>query len=342
MIELLLAVIGLLGVTGGAVATFRAADNERWRVTLTAYRLRLPAQLSTDDVARWLGMVAAATHARQWSLLPLPPLGLEIVARRSGIEHYVLVPRAAEARLLGTIRAGLPGARLDTAPELLTEMNVPTVAGEATLTSRHRPLATDRAEAASLALLASLQPLNAGEEVRLSWAITSGGTPAPIHSASPKVEDRWWSTYLVEGEVSPDAEVVRAARTKQSDALLQAMLRVGVSAPHRPRAHALFGQTWSTLHGMNAPGVRLVRRWLPSRLVANRMARRALPVAGYPLLLNTRELAGLVGFPLAGTSLPGLTTGSARQLPPSPATPRHGAGRKQLSRLEPTPCAADE
>lgn len=324
MIEFLLAVTALFMFVCGTVAAFRAADNNRWRRTLTAYRLRLPAQLTADDVAQWLSMVAAATHARQGSLLPLPPLGLEIVARRSGIEHYVLVPRAAEARLLGTVRAGLPGARLDAAPDFLAQATIPTVAGEVAMTSRHRPLATERAEAASLALLASLQPLHADEEVRMSWAITSGGTPAPIHSASPKIEDRWWSTYLVEGEVSPDAEVVRAARTKQAHALLQVVMRVGVTAPHRLRAHALFGQTWSTVHSMNAPGVRLVRRWLPSRLVAERMAKRMLPITGYPLLLNTRELTGLIGFPLAGASLPGLALGSSRQLPPSPSTPRRG------------------
>lgn len=39
------------------------------------------------------------------------------------------------------------------------------------------------------------------------------------------------------------------------------------------------------------------------------------PVFGWPLLVNTREAAGLLGLPLGGIDLPGVERGAARQLP---------------------------
>ncbi len=158
----------------------------------------------------------------------------------------------------------------------------------------------------------------------MQWCFTSAGTPQPIHTASSKKEDRGWSSYLIEGTLPRDAEAVQAARLKQREPLLNVVGRVGVVAANRQRAYALFSRTWSTLHGLNAQGVRLVRRWLPSGLVAERMKAWTYPVVRWPLLLNTHELAGLLGLPLNGLSLPGLALGVARQLAPSPAIPRSG------------------
>jgi hypothetical protein len=250
----------------------------------------------------------------------MPPLALELVATKHDIAHYLLVPRSAEARLLSTIRVGLPGARLEAAPGFLLTTPHMRVAGELTMTSRHRPLAVERAEAASAALLSALQPAGK-EEIRIQWAMTSAGTPEPVHSASPHLEDRFWATYLVEGELPADADAVRAARAKQQDSLLQVVIRIGVAAPTTGQAYRLLGAAWSAAHGLNAPGVRLVRRWLPSFVVARRMAKRKLPLTVYPLLLGSRELVGLLGFPLGNVSLPRLSLRTSRQLAPSPSTP---------------------
>jgi hypothetical protein len=312
---------GMLAI--GAVVWMRSLDADRWRRTLAAYRLRLPANLDADDVARWLRMVAAATHGPRWSFLPMPPLALELVATKHGIAHYLLVPRSAEPRLLGTVRVGLPGARLEAVPGFLSTAPHMRVAGELGMTSHRRPLAADHAEATSAALLSALQPVG-DEQIRIQWAMTSAGTPEPVHSASQQSDDRWWATYLVEGELPVDADAVRAARAKQQDSLLQVVMRIGVAAPKNAQAYRLFGAAWSAVHGLNAPGVRLVRRWLPSFVVAWRMAQRELPLTTFPLLLGSRELVGLLGFPLGGVSLPGLSQGTARQLPPSPSTPTRG------------------
>jgi hypothetical protein len=324
MTVIILLVGGLL-LLGCVVLGARHIEARTWRQSLVAYRLRPPGKLTRDDVATWLSMIAADTQPPRWSLLPLPPLGIEIVAEADGITYVVLVPKPSEAKLLSSVRAGLPGASLEELPDYFEETCPYLVAGEATLTSRHRPLAVERAEATNAAFLASLQPLGDGEEVRLQVFVASAGTPEPVHTASPKPEDHWWAAYLLEGEAPADADTVRATRTKQSSPLLQVSIRLGVRAASRERAYVLFGRTWSVLHGMNAPGVRLVRRWLPSDSVAGRMLHYALPLALWPVLANTKELTGLIGLPIAGVALPGVTTSTARQLPPSPAVPSNAA-----------------
>ena len=45
---------------------------------------------------------------------------------------------------------------------------------------------------------------------------------------------------------------------------------------------------------------------------------------GYPCRLNSRELVGLLAFPIGDGSLAGLTLGGARTSAPSAATPRKG------------------
>lgn len=75
---------------------------------------------------------------------------------------------------------------------------------------------------------------------------------------------------------------------------------------------------------MNAPGAEVVRRLLPSFVVASRMERRTLPVLRWPMLLGSGELAGLLGLPLGQLRLPGLSRGTARQLPPPTGLPSTG------------------
>ncbi len=307
----------------GLLLLARWLEARSWRRSLLAFRLRLPADISVDAVAGWLATVNAATHAPLFSLLSAPPVALELVGSREGIEHVLLVPRNMRDVILSGVRASLPGVRVEELPDYLSTRPTFKIAAEATLTNGRRPMGIERAEIASSALLAALQPLHGRESVVVQWIVTGGGIPHPVSSITANSQDHSW---FFDGRVSVDSEAVRAERLKQKEPLLHASLRVGVAAPDRARAYSLYGRVWAALRVMNAPGVGIVRRWwLPVGLVADRVRTLAVPLIGWPLMLNTRELAGLIGFPVSDVRLPGLSLGAARQLPPATHMPTRGA-----------------
>lgn len=264
-------------VVAGVVIAARAFDAVVWRQSLTSYRLTLPSGLSVDDVAAWLGRIAASTHATRFGLLPVPPVMVTVVATRFGIRHELAVPASLASAVLAGLRAALPGVRIDELPGDQAAPVRPLVAAEARLRGGLRPLAVERAEATSAHLLASLLPLAPGESIRLTWIVTGAGTPAPVRSDLPvsgRTLDLLGSNYAV------DSDELRAARLKQRAPLLhvvlRVVLRVGVVADGRPAAYRLFGRVWGALRGMNAPGAMVVRRLVPSFLVVERMQRQDL------------------------------------------------------------------
>jgi uncharacterized protein DUF87 len=259
--------------------------------------------------------------------LAAPPVAMALVASRHGIEHVLLVPKTMRDAMLSGLRAAMPGVRVDELPDYLSRRPAFQVAAEASISNARRPLGVERAEVATSSLLASLQPLYGAEQIVVQWIVTGGGIPRPVASVSASNSsghhDQSW---FVDGGISPDSESVRAERLKQKYPLLRASLRVGIVAADRKRAYSLYGTVWAALRILNAPGVGIVRRWwLPVGLVADRIKQLAVPVMYWPLLLNARELAGLIGFPLDNARLPGLSLGAARQLPVSVGMPTHGA-----------------
>ena len=321
---LLLAAGGL--VILGVILAARWLDGRSWQRSLLAFRLRLPAGLSVDGMTDWLSTVNAATHAPLFSLLSAPPVALELVASRRGIEHVLLVPKTMRDAMLSGLRAALPGVRVDELPDYLGSRSSFQVAAEATISNARRPLGVERAEVAASSLLASLQPLYGAEQIVVQWLLTGGGIPRPVASVSASSANHQDQPWFVDAGVSPDSEAVRAERLKQKYPLLRASLRIGIVAADRKRAYALYGKVWAALRILNAPGVGIVRRWwLPVRMVAERITQLAVPVFAWPLILNARELAGLIGLPIGNISLPGLSLGAARQLPVSVGMPTRGA-----------------
>jgi hypothetical protein len=299
----------------------RWLDVQSWRRALVAYRLSLPANLTADDVAAWLGHVVAGTHAPWLGILPTAPVWLEVVASPEGITHMLLVHSGMEGTVLSGLRAAAPGVRPELAPAYLLHRPRLTMAAEGRLTHLSRPLAHDRAERTSTGMLAALQPLRPGEYVCLQWTFLGATTPAP----APGRDSAGTVLDLLRGEgPTVDSEALRAARLKQTEPLLQAVVRCGVSAGNQTRVRELFGRVWGSLRGLNAPGAQVVRRSLPSGVVADRLTKLAVPLLAWPMILNTRELAGLLGLPFGGVALPGLPRSSARQLPPPHAMATHG------------------
>lgn len=184
VLALLLGGLALFGV----VLIGRYVDARAWRASLMAFTVRLPFGLTVDDVARWLSGVAAATHAPRLSLLPFPPIALEVIATKDGIEHVLLVPEKMQGAIMGGLRAALPGVRVTETPEYLMRRYRFTTAAEAVLTSHRRIMSTDRAEGTVTGVLAALQPLYGSEVVVLQWILTGAGTPARFHRRWPSSE----------------------------------------------------------------------------------------------------------------------------------------------------------
>src|SRR5207248_1822735 len=133
------------------------------------------------------------------------------------------------------------------------------------LTSHRRPLAAERAEAASAALLAALQPVAGAGAIHVQVIMTGAGTPAPVMTRTTRTDPQgmpWW----VDNSAPSDADAVRAERSKLKEPLLHATLRMGIVSRNAAQANKLLGRAWPTLHATNNPGVRVVRRWLPSQV----------------------------------------------------------------------------
>lgn len=73
-LALVLLITGL--ILAAIVIAARLMDADSWRRSLTAYRLTLPPGLKVEDVAAWLGRIAASTHASRFGVLPEPPVVL--------------------------------------------------------------------------------------------------------------------------------------------------------------------------------------------------------------------------------------------------------------------------
>ncbi len=318
-----------LSLLAGALIVFvvilvaRYLESRFWRRSLLAIELRLPIGLTVDDVNKWLNTVAAATHPSRLALLPYPPAALEVVADADGVRHMLLMPKALRATVLSGLRAALPGVRVQDDPGYLRVRPSWMVGAETTLSGQRRQMSVDRAEGTATAVLATLQPLEVGEQIIVQWILTGAGTPAPVPSLVTKQQDDL-PAWLA-GEELSDSEAIRSARLKQADAMLRGTLRVAANAATSTQARAIVGRVLGQYRGLNAPGVRLTRRWWPpSRWVITRLVHRRLPLMAWPLLLSTREAAGLLPIPIGEVALPGVALGPARQLPPPPGMPTAG------------------
>ena len=323
---LLLLVALALATCVSMVGLARASDARTWRRHLRWYRLLLPSGMSEDDVTRWLAGIAAITHAPRGFLLVPPPLVLEVVATAGGIEHSLGVPSPMEGAVLAGLRAALPGARLEQADRGHGSNAAKTVmrlGAAVRLAGRERQMAVERAAASNQALLAALQPLGGGERICWQWIIVGAGTPPPLPPVSQQAELAAFSAWR-DDDSSRDSDALRSARLKLREPLLHVTGRLLVEAAARPRLLALFGRTWGPVRSLNVPGARLVRSLLPSWLVLRQADSLALPLWWWPVRANSRELAGILALPVGEAPLPGVSTSSARQLPPVPGTPTTG------------------
>ena len=297
----MLVVVAMLvagAIAMSAVLIVRWIEAWLWRRQLVAYRLELPRRLTHDQVSGWLTALGAATRH-------IPAI-IEVVATDRAISHFLAMPRFHAQLLLSQARNMLPGLRAEPVPDYLADESVIRAAGELRLTSTSHPLGQERAANASGALLSALQPLGRGQMIRVSWVLAGTTTPHPAGLT----------------KLAPD--LARFRRLKQRSPLIRACGRIAVSGASPRISRALLYRVYSVMRVLDGPGSALVRRTLPWRVVAARSRDRSIPITIWPAVLNTRELAGLLGFPIDDVRVPGLVLGVARQIAPSPDLPRKG------------------
>lgn len=316
---LALSASGLLLIV--AVLFARHQDGRRWQRELVAYRLAFPRDLDPKAVAAFLAGLSGLAAPRWQQPFVVRAVVFETTATSAGITHHLLVSHSLALVVLSHLRAALPNVSVSRDEGY--QPAAPTLAGELGLSSPDRSLRVDQPETVVAALLASLQPLRRGEQAVVQWVVGPvGPVPSVRARSAPRKVDA--ALPVLADALGPlDGEALKAARTKRAVPLFQAVARLGVAAAPE-RAPALLQRMSSAFHTANAPGAHLYRRHVPASWSAHRLSQRSVPLLPYPCVLNAVELAALVGFPLAGVQIAGLTLGGTRQLAPSADIPTHG------------------
>lgn len=300
------------------LTVLRAADAREQRRSLVAIELRFPREQDAAGVEAFVAAISGLLPPwwRRWWHTPF--VVSEVLADRSGTRHRLLVPRRFTRHVAGSLAAHLPGVSY----EIADAMAYPpvTVGAEYRLTNGQRPLSID-AGSLSSGLLASLHPLHDGEAVVVQVVLAPARPVQPARLASADEREQEWS---LDDGVLLTSEAVGALKKKRGRPLLVGALRIAVAAPIPSGRRALLRDTEATWHATRAPGTLLKRRLLPPSSVARRVTGAQRPLHRWNVLLNSEEAAGLVGFPIGATSLPGVVLASSRPQPVPADVPRFG------------------
>jgi hypothetical protein len=306
---------GSVALTVGAVVIWILAVG-RGQQQLVAYALHFPKNLESDDVMNALAGFSGLLLPwwKRWGVLP--HVVLEVQADLSGIRHQILVAETWAPVVENILQASVPSVRFER-----TEIQTSpvTIAVEYRLSARGRTLEVD-AEALSAKLLFGLQPLKPDQHVVVSWILTPAAPVPPVRVADVNDLRRFWRP----AGTMPNNEMAAALKQKQSKPLMLGVARIGVASKTIASSRRLLRTVEAAWHESRAPGVHLVRRWIPEPVVAKWITRRTAPLLIWPSTSNTHELSGLIGWPIGATSIPGLALDGSRLLAASPIIPMAG------------------
>jgi hypothetical protein len=320
----LLIVFALVGLalTSG-VLLLRRDSHRTWQQELVTYVLTFPRGLDVQAVIAFLEGLSGIVARRYERPFVVRAVVFETSATAAGIVHRLVVPRSLAHVVMSALRAALPS--VSARPDDGYQMQRPVMAAELGISDHGRTLATNHAGVISNAILAALQPLATDEQVVVQWSLSPFG-PVSLALAQPSQSLAQGLWNILSGQTpnrTVDSEALKAAQIKRQTPLFAGALRVGVVADRR-RARSLLMRVLAALHTANAPGVHLRRLGWSSSRVGKVLVEHRLPLVEWPCTVNAAELCGLLGFPLADVSLPGLRLGGTRQLAPASDIPRTG------------------
>lgn len=298
---LFVVVVAILGsgLVGGLLYV-RARDQRARDARRTTVQLRLGRGLTAAQVEAVLRAIVGIGEARS-GLVGQDAVAAEIVATRTEVTPRLRLPATSATYLIGQLRAVLPGVAIE-------EVETP-LAVSAAMELRRPPTAVSPMPTGDLArvsttVLAAMTGLR-GSEVAVWQVVILGGTtrrPLPV-------------SRTTSNRPQPKAEGEEVVRT---------VLRLGAAASSPKRAAELVARMRRAATSATTPGARLLPRLLPAPVVADRIRRAATPITPAPDLLSVPELVGLLGWPIDGPLIAGLTLGGSPQLPASPLVPRTG------------------
>lgn len=300
MVELLTILLATSAGSLGGVLGLRVVLAARQIESGQRFRVTFPRGVTADQVTAAVRSLGGLLPSRLYQLVLARSIVLEVIATERGTEHFLIVPSAHARYVVGQWRAAIPGIRLVRdergAEESRTARELHVVGREA--------LRIEAAVQTSAGLLAALQPIGAGEAVVVQWALS------PVEPVPPVL------TALTDGR---DAHRIPQTR-RAAEPSLRAICRVGVRAA---LPGALLARVIGALHGADTGDRQIKRTMFPSPFVAGRLARRAAPVLTTSLL-SADEAGAVLGIPLEGPQLEGLTLTGSRVLPPLPAVAHEG------------------
>jgi RecA/RadA recombinase len=308
-----LVALGVAGLSPSvAVVGLRSHDAARWSTELEAYRLRISGELAISDIEQFLAGLSGIRASGWRRLVETRAVAAEISATEMGIVHRLFLDRPQRDVVLAHLQGALPNVAA--IPEKEYKVTTPSLAGELVTSSNDHQIKIDTAAGTSRAILAALQPLGADESMVIQMIIT------PLGSHAPKEPWSWWPAAT-----RPTKEPVsKSVREKYSRPLFSVTLRLGVSSPSKARDRQLLGRLAGAFHATNSPEATLRRLRRSNAVTARHIATRRVVHGGPRCHLNAAELSGLLGLPVDGANLPGLSLGGCRPQTPDAQLPREG------------------
>lgn len=271
-----------------------------------AYALTFPRGLKDGEAVAALRALTGLLPPWWRRAFATPTVALEVAGTAAGIVHVLRVPAGRAEFVLGAWRAALPGLRVS---KFAGDRPAPLSLARELRCSGAGSLRTTNLPATNAGVLAAVQPLGPGEVAVVQYAIAPAGRGLGVVLA------RLGAALLGEGVPErPDAK---------REPNVAVAIRTGVAAGDPQRSRQVMARLLGAFHPLATEEARLARRVIPSGCVVSRLQAAAAPDRGASLL-RVDELAALIGIPLDGPQLPGLTLAGARELPAPAAVPQTG------------------
>lgn len=314
MNELQLALTSLAIVAFSALVVVQRVDGQARRdADRVVVRLHFSAGLTVDQIVSFVRALSAAGSGS---------VVFEVVATATSVEHYLRLPRTKADFILAQLRAAVAAVGVE---EVVRSSGPVSRARELRLVGDNRSLRTDTAAETASAILAALRPSVPGQTATLQLVAS------PAEYSAPATPARIARPRLVLGRRLPleflPGQVVKLSakdeRDKAVEPSFRTVVRVGTTTGGAVGI-ALLRRVTAVLRVVERPGLHFASRLLPRFVVTRRVERASSPVFEVPARLNAAEIATLIAWPVAGSSISGLRLTASRRLDASGEVPRRG------------------